>query len=119
MAKREMVSRREFTLRSAMLALGGVAVTLSSACSGDGPTEPTYTDATGSVNSNHGHTAVITSAQLSAGGALVLQIQGEGSHPHTVELTAADVRAIRDGVRVSKESTPSPSGSHAHTVTFN
>ena len=119
MAKRDTLGRREFTLRSAMFALGGVAITLSSSCSGDSPTEPSYTDLTGTVNTNHGHTAVITSAQLSAGGALMLEIQGTSSHPHAVELTAADVRAIREGRRVSKESGLSPSGSHGHTVTFN
>ena len=117
MAKREILSRREFTLRSAMLALGGVTVTLTGC--GEGPTEPSYTDAAGTVTNNHGHAATITAAQLAAGGALVVEIQGTGSHPHTVELTAADVRAIREGRRVSKDSTPSPSGSHAHTVTFN
>jgi len=118
MAKRDTLSRREFTARSAMLALSGVAITLSG-CSGESPTEPSYTDVTGTVISNHGHAAVITSAQLAAGGALVLEIQGSGSHPHTVDLTAADVRAIRQGQRVSKESNLSPSGSHGHTVTFN
>jgi hypothetical protein len=119
MAKRNTLSRREFTLQSAMLALGGVAITLGSGCSGESPTEPSYTDLAGTVASNHGHSAVITSAQLAAGGALVLAIQGTGSHPHTVELTAADVRAIRQGQRISKESNLSPSGSHGHTVTFN
>ena len=118
MAKRETPGRREFTRRSALAALAGVAVTISG-CAGEGPTEPTYTDATGTIANNHGHAAVITSAQLSAGATILLEIQGTGSHPHTVELTASDVRAIRQGQRVSKESAPSPSGSHAHTVTFN
>ena len=48
-----------------------------------------------------------------------LEIQGTASHPHTVSLTAADVVAIREGRQVTRESSPSPSGSHAHTVTFN
>lgn len=117
MAKRDTLTRREFTLRSAMLALSGVAITISG-CS-EGPTEPTYTDAVGTVNTNHGHAATITAAQLSAAAAIVLEIQGTSSHPHSVELTSADLRAIRSGQRVSKESSPSPSGSHAHTVTFN
>ena len=118
MAKRDTLSRREFTARSVMLALAGVTITLSG-CSGDSPTEPSYTDLPGTVASNHGHAVVITSAQLAAGGAVVLEIQGTSSHPHAVELTAADVRAIRQGQRVSKESNLSPSGSHGHTVTFN
>jgi hypothetical protein len=119
MAKRGNFTRREFTVRSAMLALGGVAITISSGCSGDGPTEPSYTDAAGTIANNHGHTVVITGAQLATGAAIVLEIQGTSSHPHTVELTAADLREIRAGRRVEKDSTPSPSGSHAHKVTFN
>jgi hypothetical protein len=118
MAKRDTLTRREFTVRSAMLALSGVAITISSGCSG-GTTEPTYTDAVGTVASNHGHSAVVTAAQLSTADAIALQIQGSSSHTHTVELTSADLRAIRRGERVSKESGLSPSGSHGHTVTFN
>ena len=118
MAKRHSLTRREFTVRSAMLALSGVAITISSGCS-DGPTEPTYTDAVGTVASNHGHSAMVTAAQLSAAETIVLQIQGSSTHPHAVELTSADLRAIRRGERVSKESGLSPSGSHGHTITFN
>ena len=118
MAKRDTLTRREFTVRSAMLALSGVAITITSGCS-DGPTEPTYTDTVGTVTGNHGHSAVVTAAQLTTADAIALQIQGSASHTHTVELTAADLRAIRRGERLSKESGLNPSGSHGHTVTFN
>ena len=117
MAKGDTLDRREFTLRSVVAMLGGAAITLSGCA--DGPTQPSYTDTIGSLANNHGHTVVITGAQLAAGGGVSLEIQGTATHPHQVELTAADVVAIRDGRRVSKDSTPSPSGSHAHTVTFN
>jgi hypothetical protein len=60
---------------------------------------------------------VITSAQLTAAGAIALGIQGTASHPHTVTLAASDISAIAGSQRVSKEST-NDSG-HSHTVTFN
>jgi hypothetical protein len=116
MATRDTLDRREFTVRSLLVMLGGVAITISGC---ESPTQPTYADKTGNVASNHGHTVLITSAQLGAGGAVTLEIQGTSTHPHTVALTAAEVAAIRDGRQVSKDSTPSPSGSHSHTVTFN
>jgi hypothetical protein len=52
-------------------------------------------------------------------GAVKLDIQGTASHPHSVELTAAEVLSIRDGRQVEKASSPNPSGSHSHMVTFN
>lgn len=118
MPKNETLDRREFTLRAVTAMFGGVTITLSG-CGGDGLTQPSYTDAGGTVEFNHGHTVVVTAAQLSAGGELTLDIQGTGSHPHQVVLTAAEVVAIRERRRVSKDSTRNPTGSHAHTVTFN
>jgi hypothetical protein len=120
MSERRALDRREFTTRSLMAMLSGVAVTISG-CSGNGPTQstPVFTDNTGVVSGNHGHSAVITGAQLGDGGAVKLDIQGTASHPHTVELTSAEVLSIRDGRTVEKLSTPSPSGSHSHTITFN
>jgi hypothetical protein len=71
----------------------------------------------GSISANHGHTATITRAQLTAGGALGLNIQGSASHPHSVSLSQAEVGQIAAGMRVSKES--SADSAHSHTVTFN
>jgi hypothetical protein len=116
MAKGETLDRREFTVQSLLVMLGGVAITISGC---ESPTQATYTDKTGNVISNHGHSVVITGAQLGAGGAVTLEIQGTASHPHSVSLTAADVVSIREGRQVSKDSSPNPSGSHAHKVTFN
>jgi hypothetical protein len=112
------LSRREFTLAAAMAALSGVAITIS-ACGGNGsPAAPSATgDKTGTIGANHGHSAVITSGQLSAGGALSLNIRGTSDHPHTVTLTAAEISAIAGNGRVSKQSTTDDG--HSHTVTFN
>ncbi len=123
------IDRRRFTLASAMAILSGVAITISeTACGGSSysPSMPTPTpnptptpsgDKVGQISSNHGHSAVITAAQLSAGGILSLNIQGTASHPHTVDLSAADLTAIAANQKVSKES--STDNSHSHTVTFN
>lgn len=127
----DFVSRREFTKKSALALLSGVAITIVG-CSSDTPTSPTpppvapppappattpSSDVSGQVSANHGHTAVITGAALTAGGLLSLDITGTADHPHTVELSDADLTQIQNGQRVSK--TSSNNSSHSHTVTFN
>jgi hypothetical protein len=110
------MKRREFTRDAALLLLGGAAVTISG-CGGGSPTASTPPpDAVGVVDSNHGHTAVITSAALVNGGALEVDIRGTSSHGHMVRLTADEVVAVRHGSRVEVRSSGS---SHAHTVVFN
>lgn len=127
------IDRRRFTLASAMALLSGVAITITeTACGGSSysPSSPTTTptpnpaptpsaggDKVGTIASNHGHSAVVTAAKITAGAAYSLDIQGSASHPHTVELTVADLTAIAANQRVSKES--STDSSHSHTVTFN
>ena len=61
--------------------------------------------------------ARITGGQLTAGGALQLDITGSASHSHAVSLSAGEVMAIAGGAQVSKQS--STSSGHDHTVTFN
>ncbi len=111
------IDRREFTLQSLVAVLAGATITLSG-CGSDEPSSPTPAgDETGTISNNHGHAAVITSAQLTAGGALMLSIQGTASHSHTLELTVAEIEQIRNEQRVSKDS--STDASHNHAVTFN
>lgn len=127
-------TRREFSVAAAMAILSGVTIQLT-ACGGSGTTAPTPAptptppptgggggggtaiDVNGAVGSNHGHTAVVTGAQLSAGAAVQIQIQGTSDHPHTVDLTAADLTQIQGGTSLTKNS--SMDASHTHTVTFN
>jgi hypothetical protein len=117
------LSRRRFTARAALALLGGASISLSGCGGGSSPTsaDPTPNlgpgDKAASVGTNHGHTAVITAAQLAASGALTLQIRGSSDHPHTVALSAADVAAIAAGTRVSRVS--SNDDAHTHSVTFN
>ena len=113
------LDRREFTLQSAMAILSAATITVSG-CGGDsspapGPT-PGPTGSTGTISGNHGHTATISAAQLTAGNAIQLDIRGSADHPHTVELTAADVTQIGAHQSVSKTSTND--AGHSHTVTF-
>ncbi len=118
-------TRHDFTLKSALLILSSVPITIA-ACGGSSspstPTPtPTPTPSTGNVEgvigTNHGHTVTITSADLTAGNALSLDITGTSDHPHTVEITAAEVGQIAQGMRV--QTTSSSDTGHTHTVTFN
>jgi hypothetical protein len=125
------LSRREFSVAAALAALSGVVITISSAGCGDSSSSPSpmptptpaptptpsATDKTGTISANHGHTAVVTGAQLTAAAEVTLDIRGGADHPHTVALSAAEVSSIAGGQRVSKESTTD--ASHSHTVTFN
>jgi len=118
------VDRREFTRLSLLSMLSGVAITVT-ACGGSSgapgaPAPPPDGSKAGSISANHGHSVTNSSAQLAAGGALVLTLQGTTgvpAHTHTVELTGAEVVSIRDGARISKDS--SSSDGHTHIVTFN
>ena len=120
----QCISRREFTLAAAMAVLSGVAISVSG-CGGDDSSgspaspspPPSSGDKTGSISANHGHSAVITSAQLGSAGGITLNIQGSAGHPHTVALTGAELSAVAGSQRVAKES--SNDAGHTHTVTFN
>jgi hypothetical protein len=121
--RQELLDRREFTVQTALALLAGVTITVSGCGDDDdngSPTSPTVqTDITGTVATNHTppHTARITAAELTAGNAISLNIRGDATHPHTVELTSDEVRRIAQRQQVSKSS--STDNGHNHTVTFN
>jgi hypothetical protein len=120
-----MLDRREFTLAAVLTMLSGVTITISGCGGSSSPststpptTQPSSTaDKTGTISDNHGHTATITGAQLTAGGDLTVQLTTGNGHTHSVSLTGAEVVQIRGNQRVSKES--SSTAGHSHTVTFN
>lgn len=123
MSELKTFGRREFTVASALAALSGVAITIT-ACGGGSsysPSSPTPTPSSGdkvaSISGNHGHSAVITAAELTAGAAVTVQLTTGQGHTHSVSLTATEVMQIAGGTRVSREST-NDSG-HTHNVTFN
>ena len=74
-------------------------------------------DAVGQIANNHGHSAVLTKAQLDAGQAVVLDIQGTATHTHSLSLTAAQVTGVNNGSQEAQES--SVAAGHSHMVTFN
>ena len=129
------LKRRQFAQNASLAFLAGVVVTVADCGGGGGggggrsdgygPTggSPTTTLAaapdgskTGTITGNHGHTAVITGAQLTAGGAVSLDIAGTAGHSHMVDLPAQAVVDIRSSRKVEKMSTATD---HAHMVTFN
>ena len=114
-------TRREFTLEAALAILAGCVITVTeTACGSSSTTTPTpvtpVADVNGVVAANHGHIAVITGAQITAGGALSLNIQGTSSHNHTVAVSQADLTTLKN--RQTVTSTSSTDASHSHTVTF-
>jgi hypothetical protein len=120
------LDRREFTLQSAMAILSAATITISGCGGGSSPApspnpnpnpNPGPGDVSGTIDGNHGHTATISSAVLTAGNAIQLDIRGGADHPHTVSLSAAEVSMIGARQRVVKTSTNDQA--HSHTVTFN
>jgi hypothetical protein len=117
----DLLNRREFTLQAALAMLSGVAITVSGCGGSSSPASPSpspsTSDVAGSISANHGHTATISRARLTAGSALSLDIRGGADHPHTVQLSQNDLTTIASGQRVSVIS--SSDQQHSHTVTFN
>jgi hypothetical protein len=120
------IGRREFTRAGVLALLSGVSITLSDCGGGSSsPTNPTPPppsgggsgSVSGQISGNHGHSAVVTAAQITAANSVMLDITGTASHPHRVDLSAAEVVQIGGGQRVQKLSTNN--SGHDHTVTFN
>jgi hypothetical protein len=113
------MNRRRFTAEAALILLGGAAITISG-CGGGSSSNPVastpLTDILGTIDTNHGHSVLITAAQLMEGGAVELDIRGTSGHTHKVSLEAAEVVSVRKGQRVQKDSS---GNSHTHVVTFN
>jgi hypothetical protein len=118
MPDEHFLTRREFTLESALAILGAATITITG-CGDDDDngTGPSGQGEAGTISANHGHQITITAAQITAGGALSLDIRGSATHPHTISLTAAQVASIGQNQQVSVVSTTEEL--HSHTVTFN
>jgi hypothetical protein len=118
-----VLTRRDFTLKSALAILAGVIITIDGCGGSSSPAAPTPTtpgtssgDIQGSVSANHGHIATITRAELTAGNAVSLDIKGNATHSHTVEISQGDLQNLQNRRPVAKDSTNSEG--HSHTVTF-
>ena len=116
------LTRRNFTLEAVLALLAGCVITISDACGSDSsPNNPTPVDINGVISANHSHVAVVTGAQITAGTAVVLNIQGTAAHNHTVSLSQADLQTLKNRQAVSRDSSNDPSvlfGPHLHSVTF-
>jgi VCBS repeat-containing protein len=121
MSDEHLLSRREFNVEWALAVLGAATITISGCGDDDsGPTNPSSQpgDEVGAISGNHGHEITLRAAEVSAGAALMsLDIRGSATHPHSIDLTAAQVMAIGQNQRVSVTSTTNDG--HTHTVTFN
>ena len=127
------LDRRQFTQEASLAFLAGVTVTVT-ACGGGGgggsnagdsynpaggSTTPTTTlppapgSKTGQISANHGHEAVVTAAQLQAGGAVQIDIAATAGHSHMVSLPAQAVQEIRDG-KSGAEGLDDDGRPHAH-----
>lgn len=113
----DLVTRREFTLKSALSILSGVVITVSG-CGDDPPSNPTPGDISGSVSANHAqpHVVTVTGAQITAGMAVMLTLTQTPTHTHTVELTSGELGSLKNRQAVTKTSTTD--NGHAHDVTF-
>ena len=117
-----LLTRREFTVESALAMLAGVTITITGCGGDDNPTTnptPPATDKTATVSTDagHSHAAVVTAAQLTGGNAISVTLTGQATHTHTVALSQAELTQISANTRVQK--TSSNDNAHTHTVTFN
>jgi hypothetical protein len=126
MSDENLLTRREFTVQSALAMLAGVTITISG-CGDDNndnpgtnPTPPASGGRSGVVGTANGHThtgADIMAAQLTAGNAIALTLSTVSGHSHTVSLSQSELSQVAANTRVQTNS--SNDAGHVHTVTFN
>ena len=66
------------------------------------------------IGTNHGHTLVVSKADVAAGVAKTYDIQGTSLHNHTVTITAAQFAMLAQDTSIS---TTSSNDGHAHSIT--
>jgi hypothetical protein len=71
-------------------------------------------DPKSAIASNHGHELKVALAEVKAGAEKAYEIQGTGTHSHTVTISAADFKTL--GSTGSLKLTTSSTGGHTHTV---
>ena len=110
---------RVFSWRTMLALLVCSTVGLAGCGDDDSPTSPSGVtqDVSGVIANNHGHTAVITGAEVAAGRALTKDIRGTADHSHMLDLTNDDVVRLQQRLRVERDVTAN--NTHTHRVTFN
>lgn len=123
------IGRREFSRQAVVAILSAATITIVDCGGGDSSPSPAPTpppggggggggnDVAGAISGNHGHTAVVTAAQITAANSVTLDIRGTADHPHSLGLSAAEVGMV--GSRQTVAKTSSSDDGHSHTVTFN
>ena len=122
------IGRREFSRQAVVAILSAATITIVDCGGGDSSPTPAPTpppggggggggDVAGAISGNHGHTAVVTAAQITAANSVTLDIRGTADHPHSLSLSAAEVGMVGNRQTVAK--TSSSDDGHSHTVTFN
>jgi len=71
--------------------------------------------ATGEIFNNHGHSLVVSAADVQAGTDKTYTIQGTSGHDHSVTLTAANFTTLGNG-QVLSGITSTAGGGHTHSV---
>jgi hypothetical protein len=88
-------------------------------CTVSAPPPPPATCSRGatatSITANHGHSLIVSKADVAAAATKTYSIQGTSSHPHQVTINAAQFAQLKSGRTISV--TSSLVLSHAHTVT--
>ncbi|MCZ6748438.1 MAG: hypothetical protein O7D96_04030, partial [SAR324 cluster bacterium] len=67
---------------------------------------------------NHGHTVTLTQAEVDAGAEIPAVVTDNGTHDHTVTLTAAMLADVAGGMRLHVQSAAAADG-HSHCITVN
>ncbi|MBI2440928.1 MAG: hypothetical protein HYV35_06100 [Lentisphaerae bacterium] len=107
----------EAAATSAPTETNGLPVSSNQVNTGSGATQPrTYSDISGGIAANHGHTVTITADQLEDGRAVRLTLTTGAGHTHTVALSDRQVEALADGGDETMES--SVDAGHSHAVRF-
>jgi len=118
MSNDHFLSRRAFTVESALAILATATITIAGCDDGGdlGPSPPAGARE-GVVSENHGHRAIVEAAQLNANSTITIDMRFRATHNHTLMLTALELASISENGRVVK--TSSTDDGHSHAVTFN
>lgn len=69
-----------------------------------------------SIGSNHGHTVVVSKADLTAGAEKTYSIQGTSGHNHTITITAENFTTLKDNTAITVVSTNDDDHTHSVSV---
>lgn len=115
------MTRNQFLRWAGLAGLGTVAI---AACgTEEDPADPadaaprscTTNGTTNVISANHGHTLMVTAADIAAGADKTYQIMGSSGHPHTLVITAAQFAMLAQNTAITV--TSSRDAGHDHDVT--